>query len=216
MFSAGTYTDHKTTVQRCERNMNIWDHSSRNIQDTTVIHNIQRNSFSNESSHNTSISFRERQLLKRTLDSVVSSKINVNTSFLDKTQIGRDSMQRQNTYPYRTNNRGTLTAGQIPRQSMNLDHWRTTDNPNIKCSQLVSHLRADSPLPLPFEVLVQGNVRDGTKVTLSCASLKNPNGEMKHNTAHTKGTETKTAKTFTNCSVAVFDRLKFVGKSGRG
>lgn len=79
-----------------------------------------------------------------------------------------------------------------------------TGSPNFACTQLPSHWRSNKTLPFPFKVFALGEVKDGTKVTVACGNDENYIGEIRNATAYMKN------------SVAKFNDLRFVGRSGRG
>lgn len=79
-----------------------------------------------------------------------------------------------------------------------------TGSPNIICSVLPDHWRSNKQLPYRFKVVVLGEVEDNTLVTLSAANENNERGDLKNNVAHI------------NNHIAVFQDLRFIGRSGRG
>lgn len=80
-----------------------------------------------------------------------------------------------------------------------------TGAPNILCSSLPTHWRSNKSLPHPFRVMsLSGDVADGTLVTLKAGNDENCTPELKNSTAVMKN------------SVAKFNDLRFVGRSGRG
>ena len=79
-----------------------------------------------------------------------------------------------------------------------------TGCPNVVCSALPTHWRSNKTLPVPFKVVVLGEVKDGTKVTVAGGSDENICGELRN------------AMTFVKNQVAKFNDLRFVGRSGRG
>lgn len=79
-----------------------------------------------------------------------------------------------------------------------------TGSPNFACTKLPSHWRSNKTLPVPFKVFALGEIKDGTKVTVACGNDENYIGEIRNAVAHMKN------------SVAKFNDLRFVGRSGRG
>lgn len=80
-----------------------------------------------------------------------------------------------------------------------------TGSPNVVCSALPDHWRANKSLPVGFRVTaLSDDVTDGTKVTLSAGSDENLCGELRNCVAYVIKRR------------AVFTDLRFVGKSGRG
>lgn len=86
-----------------------------------------------------------------------------------------------------------------------------TGSPNFVCSALPTHWRANKTLPVVFRVVAvgggvdgDGEVRDGTKVTVSAGNDENFCGELRNAVAYMIG------------GVAQFNDLRFVGRSGRG
>ena len=79
-----------------------------------------------------------------------------------------------------------------------------TWSPNFVCSVLPSHWRSNKTLPVAFKVVALGEIKDGTKVTLTAGNDENFNSELRNGTAYIKN------------SVAKFNDLRFVGRSGRG
>lgn len=79
-----------------------------------------------------------------------------------------------------------------------------TGCPNVVCTLLPEHWRSNKSLPLAFKVVALGEVKDGTKVTLSAGSNDNLCAELKNNVA------------FMENQVASFTDFRFVGRSGRG
>ncbi|XP_003744698.1 runt-related transcription factor 1 [Galendromus occidentalis] len=88
------------------------------------------------------------------------------------------------------------------------DHPRDlvrTGAPNILCSCLPTHWRSNKSLPQSFRVIsLSGDVADGTLVTLKAGNDENCTPDMKNFTTVMKN------------SVAKFNDLRFVGRSGRG
>lgn len=79
-----------------------------------------------------------------------------------------------------------------------------TGSPNILCSALPSHWRANKTLPVTFKVVCLNEVPDDTLVTIKAGNDDNCCGELRNNTAIMKH------------QVAKFNDLRFVGRSGRG
>lgn len=79
-----------------------------------------------------------------------------------------------------------------------------TGSPNILCSALPSHWRANKTLPVTFKVVCLNDVPDDTLVTIKAGNDDNCCGELRNNTALMKH------------QVAKFNDLRFVGRSGRG
>jgi len=79
-----------------------------------------------------------------------------------------------------------------------------TGSPNVVCSALPSHWRCNKALPSTFTVVALGEVANGTTVRLAAGNDENLCGEMRNATA------------VMNDSVAQFNDLRFIGRSGRG
>ncbi len=79
-----------------------------------------------------------------------------------------------------------------------------TGSPNFVCSVLPSHWRSNKTLPVAFKVVALGEVKDGTKVTITAGNDENFCAELRNSVAYVKN------------SVAKFNDLRFVGRSGRG
>lgn len=79
-----------------------------------------------------------------------------------------------------------------------------TGSPNILCSKLPDHWRANKTLPVTFKVVCLNEVPDDTLVTIKAGNDDNCCGELRNNTALMKN------------QVAKFNDLRFVGRSGRG
>lgn len=79
-----------------------------------------------------------------------------------------------------------------------------TGSPNILCSALPPHWRANKTLPVTFKVVCLNEVPDDTLVTVKAGNDDNCCGELRNNTALMKN------------QVAKFNDLRFVGRSGRG
>ncbi|XP_065212913.1 segmentation protein Runt-like [Planococcus citri] len=80
----------------------------------------------------------------------------------------------------------------------------TTACPVILCSALPTHHRSNKSLRNPFKVIVLDDVADGTKVTVSAGNDENCCAEIKNYVAYIKD------------QVAVFNDIRFIGRSGRG
>ena len=79
-----------------------------------------------------------------------------------------------------------------------------TGSPNFVCSVLPSHWRSNKTLPVAFKVVALGEVKDGTKVTITAGNDENCCAELRNNVTQMKN------------QVAKFNDLRFVGRSGRG
>lgn len=80
-----------------------------------------------------------------------------------------------------------------------------TGAPNIICSQLPAHWRSNKSLPSAFRILsLSGDVPDNTQVSITAGNDENCCPELRNAIATMKG------------SVAKFNDLRFVGRSGRG
>jgi len=79
-----------------------------------------------------------------------------------------------------------------------------TGSPNVVCSALPTHWRCNKSLPATFTVVALGEVADGTTVRLTAGNDENLCGEMRNATA------------VMHDSVAKFNDLRFIGRSGRG
>jgi len=79
-----------------------------------------------------------------------------------------------------------------------------TGSPNVVCSALPAHWRCNKSLPAAFTVVALGEVADGTTVRLTASNDENLSGEMRNATAVMRD------------SVAKFNDLRFIGRSGRG
>ncbi|KAG9510872.1 Protein lozenge, partial [Fragariocoptes setiger] len=79
-----------------------------------------------------------------------------------------------------------------------------TGAPNIVCSALPAHWRANKTLPMTFKVVSLSEVQDGTLVTIRAGNDENSWCELRNSTAIMKN------------QVAKFNDLRFVGRSGRG
>lgn len=79
-----------------------------------------------------------------------------------------------------------------------------TSCPAILCSALPTHHRSNKSLRNPFKVIVMDEVADGTTVTVKAGNDENPCAEIKNCTAVIKD------------QVAVFNDIRFIGRSGRG
>lgn len=80
----------------------------------------------------------------------------------------------------------------------------TTACPVILCSALPTHHRSNKSLRNPFKVIVLDDVADGTLVTVRAGNDENCCAEIKNYTAVIKD------------QVAVFNDIRFIGRSGRG
>jgi len=79
-----------------------------------------------------------------------------------------------------------------------------TGSPNVVCSALPSHWRCNKALPTTFTVVALGQVADGTTVRLTAANDENLCGDVRNATAVMYN------------SMAKFNDLRFIGRSGRG
>lgn len=79
-----------------------------------------------------------------------------------------------------------------------------TGAPNLICSALPGHWRANKTLPMTFKVVSLSEISDGTIVTIRAGNDENCWCELRNNTAFMKN------------QVAKFNDLRFVGRSGRG
>ena len=79
-----------------------------------------------------------------------------------------------------------------------------TGSPNFVCSVLPTHWRSNKTLPLAFKVVALGEMKDGTKVSISAGNDENYAAELRNGVAYMKN------------QVAKFNDLRFVGRSGRG
>ncbi|XP_076444491.1 uncharacterized protein LOC143282699 isoform X2 [Babylonia areolata] len=79
-----------------------------------------------------------------------------------------------------------------------------TGSPMFLCSALPTHWRSNKTLPATFKVFCLGEVRDGTKVSISAGNEENFCSEIRNSVAYMKN------------NVAKFNDLRFVGRSGRG
>lgn len=79
-----------------------------------------------------------------------------------------------------------------------------TGAPNILCSALPSHWRANKTLPITFKVVCLNEVPDDTLVTIKAGNDEHDYCELRNNTAIMKR------------QVAKFNDMRFVGRSGRG
>lgn len=77
-------------------------------------------------------------------------------------------------------------------------------NPNLLCTQLPSHWRINKALVNTFKVFSLLPVADGTQVVVSAGNNENICAELRGNQA-----------SMTN-QTAIFQDLRFLGKSGRG
>ena len=79
-----------------------------------------------------------------------------------------------------------------------------TGSPNFVCSSLPNHWRSNKTLPVTFKVVCLGDIKDGTKVSISAGNDENYCSEIRNSVAYMKN------------RVAKFNDLRFVGRSGRG
>ena len=79
-----------------------------------------------------------------------------------------------------------------------------TGSPNFVCSVLPTHWRSNKTLPVSFKVVSLGDVKDGTKVTITAGNDENFSAELRNGIGYMKN------------QVAKFNDLRFVGRSGRG
>ena len=79
-----------------------------------------------------------------------------------------------------------------------------TGSPNFVCSVLPTHWRSNKTLPVAFKLVALGEVKDGTKVSISAGNDENYAAELRNCVAYMKN------------QVAKFNDLRFVGRSGRG
>lgn len=80
-----------------------------------------------------------------------------------------------------------------------------TEAPNIICSVLPSHWRSNKSLPTAFRVVsLSGDVPDNTQVSVMAGNDERCDPELRNSIATMKG------------SVAKFNDLRIVGRSGRG
>lgn len=79
-----------------------------------------------------------------------------------------------------------------------------TGSPNFVCTALPPHWRSNKTLPGGFKVVSLGDIKDGTKVTISAGNDENYCSELRNCTAYMKN------------KVAKFNDVRFVGRSGRG
>ena len=84
------------------------------------------------------------------------------------------------------------------------DQIMHTNSPNVFCTKLPNHWRANKGLPSPFKVFVLSDICDGTQVTVRAGNDENAYGECKNHTAAIRD------------KVAKFGDLRFLGRSGRG
>lgn len=79
-----------------------------------------------------------------------------------------------------------------------------TGSPNFVCTVLPTHWRSNKTLPVTFKVVCLGEVKDGTKVSITAGNDENYCSEIRNSVAYMKN------------RVAKFNDLRFVGRSGRG
>lgn len=80
----------------------------------------------------------------------------------------------------------------------------STACPVILCSALPTHHRSNKSLRNPFKVIVLDDVPDNTLVTVRAGNDENCCAEIKNYTAVIKD------------QVAIFNDIRFIGRSGRG
>ena len=86
-----------------------------------------------------------------------------------------------------------------------MDRIVATDCPGFACTALPNHWRANKSLPSVFRVIsIDGDVPDGTRVTISAGNDENWCGDVRN------------AVSFMVGGVAAFSDMRFVGRSGRG
>ena len=109
--------------------------------------------------------------------------------------------------PHETMSQGEVFPGEKNINSLLGEHpgeMVRTGSPNFVCTALPNHWRSNKTLPVPFKVLALGEIKDGTKVTVTAGNDENYCGELRNNTSVMKN------------QVAKFNDLRFVGRSGRG
>ncbi|XP_076466193.1 runt-related transcription factor 1-like [Babylonia areolata] len=79
-----------------------------------------------------------------------------------------------------------------------------TGSPNFVCTVLPNHWRSNKTLPVTFKVVCLGDIKDGTKVSITAGNDENFCSEIRNCVAYMKN------------RVAKFNDLRFVGRSGRG
>lgn len=79
-----------------------------------------------------------------------------------------------------------------------------TGAPNILCSALPTHWRANKTLPITFKVVCLNEVPDDTLVSIRAGNDEHEYCELRNNQAYMKH------------QVAKFNDMRFVGRSGRG
>ncbi|XP_025199210.1 runt-related transcription factor 3-like [Melanaphis sacchari] len=79
-----------------------------------------------------------------------------------------------------------------------------TGSPSVFCSVLPGHWRSNKSLPIPFKVVVLDEVPDGAVVVVQAGNDENPSADMRNYRA------------LSATGIAVFNDLRFVGRSGRG
>jgi hypothetical protein len=79
-----------------------------------------------------------------------------------------------------------------------------TGSPNFVCSVLPTHWRSNKTLPVTFKVVCLGEIKDGTKVSITAGNDENFCSEIRNHVAYMKN------------RIAKFNDLRFVGRSGRG
>lgn len=93
------------------------------------------------------------------------------------------------------------TSATLP---LHASKWVCTDSPNFMCSALPTHWRCNRYLPAPFKLASLTQLPCGTKVILSAGNGDNDAAELRNAAAE-----------FVE-NLAVFNDLRFVGRSGRG
>ncbi|XP_069132768.1 runt-related transcription factor 1-like isoform X1 [Argopecten irradians] len=110
-------------------------------------------------------------------------------------------------FPDSPHNMTEVVPGERTLSSVLSDHpgeLVRTGSPNFVCSVLPSHWRSNKTLPVAFKVVSLGEVKDGTRVTITAGNDENYCPELRNSTAYMKH------------QVAKFNDLRFVGRSGRG
>ena len=110
-------------------------------------------------------------------------------------------------FPDSPHNMADILTGERSLSSVLSDHpgeLVRTGSPNFVCSVLPSHWRSNKTLPVAFKVVALGDMKDGTKVSISAGNDENYCAELRNGTAYMKN------------QVAKFNDLRFVGRSGRG
>lgn len=110
-------------------------------------------------------------------------------------------------FPDSPHNMTEVVPGERTLSSVLSDHpgeLVRTGSPNFVCSVLPSHWRSNKTLPVAFKVVSLGEVKDGTRVTITAGNDEHYCPELRNGTAYMKH------------QVAKFNDLRFVGRSGRG